>query len=135
MNDLLQQLRQVCNQHPIALALTIIALVAVVAINIGRELEAAAWPHQWSFHHRIQFQRFEHAVPLFTYPSGGSNRFVPYLGTAHNLLRSGDSISKQLGADRFLLIRDSIGYRLTTQWAWNQTTRDFEFAGRTSARL
>jgi len=46
------------------------------------------------------------------------------------MLRSGDSISKQLGADRFLLIRDSVGYRKTSQWAWNKTTRDFEFAGR-----
>jgi len=130
MNDLIQHLRQLYNQHPIALTLTFIAALAILAINSGRESEAAAWPQQWSFHHRLHFQRFEHAVPLFSYPGGGSNRFVPYLGAAHGLLHSGDSISKQQGADRFFLIRDSAGYRLTSQWAWNATTRDFEFAGR-----
>ena len=130
MSNLSQLLQRLYNQHLIALTLTFITIVAVIAINIGQEMAAAAWPKQWSFHHRIKFQRFEHAVPLFTYPGSGSNRFLPYLGTAHSLLHSGDSISKQPGADRFLLIRDSAGYWLTSQWAWNKTTRDFEFAGR-----
>jgi hypothetical protein len=130
MNGLLLRLSGHYHRHPIAIASTSIVLVATLAIQIGRALEAAAWPQQWSFHHRIQFQRFEHAVPLFTYPGGGSNRFLPYLGAAHNLLHSGDSISKQPGATRFFLIRDSVSYRITSQWTWNEATRDFELAGR-----
>ncbi|RZK23369.1 MAG: hypothetical protein EOO63_17725 [Hymenobacter sp.] len=112
-----------------------VALAATLAIQVGREMELRSWPQQRAFHQRIQFVRIEHAVPVFAYPGRGSNRFLPYLGTANSLLHSNDSISKQLGDDRFFLIRDSAVYRVTNQWVWNKTTRDFEFAGRDSTKL
>jgi hypothetical protein len=135
LDSFIHRLTALYHQYLIEATVALIVVVVVLFIQVGREAQAKDWPQKWSFRHRIQFQRFEHAVPLFSYPGGGNNRFLPHLGTANNLLHSGDSISKQPGADRFLLIRDHAGYRVADQWVWNKTTRDFEFAGRDSTRL
>lgn len=129
MTDLLRRLAALYRAHPVEVAGALAACLVVSLLKFSAEMSASDWPQQWSLQQRIHFQRFEHAIPQFTYLEGGSQRLVPYLGSATKILRSGDSISKSLHANRLYLIRDSAGYQLTSQWVWNETTRDFEVAG------
>ncbi|WP_460582545.1 hypothetical protein [Hymenobacter arcticus] len=110
--------------------------LAVVGIfQIGNEDNSAGWPRQWQCHARIRLGRLNHGRPeIYYYHPNGTWAHLPYLAGAIEQLRTNDSISKSLTDTRFYVIRDSARYRMTLQYTWNATTREFEFAGRNSTR-
>ncbi|RZJ60386.1 MAG: hypothetical protein EOO58_03015 [Hymenobacter sp.] len=130
-DSFLRSLAALYHRHLIAIAVAGILLVATLAIQICRELGLRNWPQQWEFHHRIRFGRLNHGKPeiLYSHPNGAWVH-VPYLNGVFEQLKNNDSISKTADDTRLYMLRDSTTYRLTTQWVWNRTTHEFEFAGR-----
>ena len=120
--------------HPIAATIGGMAATVLGILQFDAYQQRATWPHQWQCHTRVRLGRLNHGRPeISCIESGQEGRPLAYLAGVWEHLQSDDSISKQLGETRLVVPRDSAAQRLTTQWNWNEATREFEFVGRTSS--
>jgi hypothetical protein len=127
------KLRVLFHQHPIGTTVAGITAAVIGVFQFADYQHSRAWPQQWQCHARIQLGRLNHGRPEIYLPAsrpGESDHPLPYLAGMWDHLRSGDSLSKAWGAMQLYVVRDSAATRTINQWAWNETTREFEFAGR-----
>lgn len=133
---MVDKLRVIFRQHPIEVAVISIAAAVIGIIQFDDYQRTAEWPQQWQCHAHVRLGRLNHGrheIYLYASNPGESDRSLPYLNGVWEHLRSGDSLSKSLGATQLYVAHDSAHQRIISQWNWNEKTREFEFAGRSAS--
>ena len=81
-------------------------------------------------HARLHVLRYNHGLPVVRLPGIERPRTLALPLSCGAYVRTGDSLAKQRGANLVRVLRDSSGYRVTTEWASFQEPHRSQLVGR-----